>query len=141
MVRPENDDWSKVSFSGWKLHHESILSKIRNENIGPNNSYFASQFYAEASGTIDTVYSDLNKTYILIKTDDGNSKTVETKNTNMAIVKKGDTVNIGDPILEGEFTNNVFFINISRLLLVSLFITIGILVFIAYHKRKKEGTL
>ena len=141
LVRPEHDDWSKISFSGWKLHHESILSKIKNENIGPNNTYFANQFYAETSGTIDTVYSDLNKTYILIKPNNGTSKTVETKITNKAIVKKGDIVNIGDPILEGKFTNNVFFINISRLLLVSLFVTIGILVFIAYHKRKKEGTL
>ena len=81
MVRPENDDWSKISFSGWKLHHESILSKIKNENIGPNNTYFANQFYAETSGTIDTVYSDLNKTYVLIKPNNGTSKIVETKIT------------------------------------------------------------
>ena len=123
------------------MHPESIISQIRHGNIGPNNSYFADKFYTEVSGSIDSVYSDSEKNYILIKEVDGSSKTFESTLENKAVVIKGDVVNTGDTIYKGSFINNVFYIDMSRLLLLLLFFSICYLIFIAYRKRKKEGTL
>ena len=45
LIRPENDEWSKLSFRGWKVHNESIIGQITHKGIGPNSSYFADKFY------------------------------------------------------------------------------------------------
>ncbi|HOY30764.1 MAG TPA: sodium-dependent transporter [Bacteroidales bacterium] len=141
LIRPANDDWSKVSITGWALHPESIIAKIRNDHIGPNQRYFSDTFYAETSGTVDTVFVCENKSVIAIKKSDNSVKTFETAVSNYAIVKKGDVVCTGDAIFSGRFINNVFYIDMSRLLLVTLFFVICCLIFVAYRKRKKEGTL
>lgn len=141
LIRPANDDWSKLSFKGWDLHNESIIAKITNQNIGPNKEYFADKFYAETSGIVDSVYFNEGNQIIAIKKADHNIKVFESSLNNNTLVKKGDPVNEGDAIFSGSFVNNVFYIDMSRLLLVALFLAIGILIFIAYRKRKKEGTL
>ncbi|MDD3875745.1 MAG: sodium-dependent transporter [Bacteroidales bacterium] len=141
LIRPAKDDWSAIRPTGWKLHPESIISQIRHDNIGPNKTYFTDKFYTEVSGIIDSIYSDSEKNYIIVQKEDGNFKTFETELQNIASVNKGDIVKIGDTIFEGNFINNVFYIDMSRLLLLLLFFSICILIFIAYRKRKKEGTL
>jgi len=141
LIRPANDDWSTLSFKGWKLHKESIIAQIRQENIGPNKEYFAAQFYSENDGIVDTIYSDEQKNYVQITANENSSKTYEFEKDNKIVVEKGDLVKTGDEISTGKFINNVFYIDMSRLLLVSLFGFICVLVFIAYRKRKKEGTI
>ena len=141
LIRPANDDWSKLSITGWELHKESIIAQIRHDNIGPNKTYFANEFYAEATGKVDSIYSDGEKNYISIVKADNSLKIHETKLSNSINVKKGDSVKTGDVIFKGSFINNVFYIDMSRLLLISLFAFICFLIFVAYRKRKKEGTL
>ena len=141
LIRPANDDWSKISITGWKLHHESIIAQITHQNIGPNNSYFADQFYAENSGTVDSVYSIDNKNCLAIEKEDQSIKTYEFSSENTLMVNKGDFIKTGDAISSGKFINNVFYIDMSRLLLISLFLVICYLIMVAYRKRKKEGTL
>lgn len=141
LIRPANDDWSKISITGWKLHPESIISQLRHDNIGPNNAYFSDKFFAEASGKVDTVYSDGKNAYLVIEKEDGSFNTQETTLKNKILLKQGDSVNTGDAIFEGNFINNVFYIDMSRILLFSLFLIICYLIFVAYRKRKKEGTL
>ncbi len=141
LIRPANDDWSKVSITGWKLHHESIIAQITHQNIGPNKSYFADQYFSETNGMVDSVYTADNKNFISIKKTDNGVKTYEFPSENKILVNKGDLVKTGDAIYSGKFINNVFYIDMSRLLLVSLFLVICYLIWVAYRKRKKEGTL
>jgi SNF family Na+-dependent transporter len=141
LIRPANDDWSSIGFKGWELHHESIIAQITNKNIGTNKEYFADKFYSETEGIVDTVFSSDEKHVLVIKKEDNNIKKYETSLKNSVLVKKDDFIVKGDAIFEGSFINNIFYINMSRLLLVGLFATIGLLIFIAYRKRKKEGTL
>lgn len=141
LIRPANDDWSSISLRGWKLHPESIISQINHENIGPNNAYFSDVFYSEVSGIVDTVYSDDKKHYVNITKEDGNSKTYETSLENRVLVNEKKAIQTGDSLFEGNFINNVFYIDMSRLLLVTLFLVICWLVYKVYRKRKKEGTL
>ncbi len=141
LIRPAKDDWSKISLKGWELHHESIIAQLRHDHIGPNKSYFADNFYAETSGIVDSVYSDESYNYISIKKEDGKTKTFSTSKDNIVLVQENDIVNTGDAIFSGRFINNVFYIDMSRLLLLSLFLLISLMVFIAYRKRKKEGSL
>lgn len=54
-------------------------------------------------------------------------------------VKEGDKVQTGDKITNGARINDIFYIDMARLLLVALFVFLGILVFIASQKRKQEG--
>jgi hypothetical protein len=54
-------------------------------------------------------------------------------------VKIGQKIHAGDQIATGEFTNNVFYKNMGRLMLIGLFAFICILVYIAFNKRTREG--
>ena len=78
---------------------------------------------------------------VSIINEDNSVKTYETALANTVIVQKGDRVNIGDVLFSGSFINNVFYVDMSRLLLVALFLAICVLISIAYHKRKKTGEI
>lgn len=67
------------------------------------------------------------------------TKTYSFEEGQSPIVKVGDSIKAGAPIAKGDFTNQVFYKNIGRLLLVSLFAFICILVYIAFNKRRSEG--
>ncbi len=141
LIRPANDDWGKVSITGWELHPESIIAKIRNDHVGPNHEYFADKYYSETSGVVDSVYTCEDNNVVSIINEDNSVKTYETALANTVIVQKGDRVNIGDVLFSGSFINNVFYVDMSRLLLVALFLAICVLISIAYHKRKKTGEI
>ncbi|HNZ44208.1 MAG TPA: sodium-dependent transporter [Bacteroidales bacterium] len=141
LIRPANDDWSKVSITGWEVHPESIIAKIRNDHIGPNCEYFTDTYYAETAGVVDSVYTSEEKNVVAVVKDDQSIKTYETDMTNSVVVKKGDRVDAGVALFSGSFINNVFYVDMSRLLLVALFLSICVLIFVAYRKRKKEGTI
>jgi len=141
LIRPANDDWSKVSITGWELHPESIIAKIRNDHVGPNCEYFADKYFAETAGVVDSVYTSEEKKVVSVIKQDQSVKTYETSMENIVVVKKGDRVDTGMAIISGSFVNNVFYVDMSRLLLVALFFSICVLIFIAYRKRKKEGTI
>ncbi|HPS27784.1 MAG TPA: hypothetical protein PK269_09280, partial [Bacteroidales bacterium] len=141
LIRPANDDWSRVSITGWELHPESIIAKIRNDHVGPNCEYFADKYFAETAGVVDSVYTSEEKKVVSVIKQDQSVKTYETSMENIVVVKKGDRVDTGMAIISGSFVNNVFYVDMSRLLLVALFFSICVLIFIAYRKRKKEGTI
>ncbi|HPB26267.1 MAG TPA: sodium-dependent transporter [Bacteroidales bacterium] len=141
LIRPANDDWSKVSITGWEVHPESIIAKIRNDHIGPNCEYFTDTYYAETAGVVDSVYTSEEKNVVAVVKEDQSVKMYETAMTNSVVVKKGDRVDAGVALFSGSFINNVFYVDMSRLLLVALFLSICVLIFVAYRKRKKEGTI
>lgn len=141
LVRPEKDEWSKLSFTGWKVHNESIIGQITHKGIGPNAQYFDKKFYSEVDGNIDSIYTSGKKQFISISTTNLNNTTYETNISNTIQVKQGAIVKSGDILYTGKVINRIFYIDMARILLVSTFIGIGILVFIAHRKRKKKGAI
>jgi hypothetical protein len=55
------------------------------------------------------------------------------------LVKPGDEVNTGNTLFTGKVINRIFFIDMARLLLLSVFLMISGLVYYAWRKRIKEG--
>lgn len=140
-IRPVNDDWSKFSLKGWELHNESILGKIIHKGVGPNKSYFANEFYSEVNGVVLGVEKQNGKEILKLEGPEGIQKTVELKKTYHILVKEGEQVDIGTPIIQGNIVNAVFYIDMARLILVLIFIGTCFLVYIAYRKRIKENRL
>ena len=54
-------------------------------------------------------------------------------------VAVGDEISPKDEIATGDFTNDTFYKFIGRMLLLSLFLFISLVVYFAYKKRIKEG--
>lgn len=143
----------------------AIYSNITHENIA-NKEYFSDKFYVEAFpnddienpvvATVDSVSADkkfVSATFInkrskfdkvsgeIVKEDYQDSKTFEFKNDQEAIVKVGDKISYGTQIAKGKFTNKVFYLDLGRGLLLTLFAFITSLVYIAYRKRRREGRI
>lgn len=136
LIRPANDDWTKLSFSGWSLHNESIIGQIRHQGIGPNKSYFAHKFYSEVTGTVQGVAVENKRNYLNIFEPNGNITSYLVRDGYKVLVKPDQQIQVGTPIFEGKVINKVFFTDMARVLLLSLFVIISILVFVAYRKRK-----
>jgi hypothetical protein len=144
LVRPVNDDWSKISLRGWSLHNESILGQMLHISIGPNHTYFSDAFYSEKSGVVDSLYSLRERNYIRVTDTTAaspSSASFEYKNKNVLNVKLGDPVSKGDVLFTGGITNKVFFVDISRFLLTLIFVLIGFTVYYAYRKRVRENSI
>jgi SNF family Na+-dependent transporter len=144
LVTPKDDDWSKVSFTGWEVSSGSIIGQITHKGIGPNNAYFADTFYAEVDGSVDTVFTRQNNTVVKVtptgKTEDY-TKTYEFAKSHKVLVNTGDIVKTGDPVHSGEIINNIFYIDMSRILLLLVFGGISFMVFFAYRKRTRENRI
>ncbi len=141
LVRPENDDWSKISFTKWPLHRESIIGQLTHKNIGPNNTWFADVFYSETEGVVDSIYFDGKRNNIDIKliNDENSVKTISLGKKKIVSVNKGDIIKVGDELYFGNIINKKFFLDVSRLLLLSLFLIIAVMVRFSYKKYKKEA--
>jgi len=137
LIRPAKDDWSTFGTSEWELHSESILGQLTHKGIGPNKDYFADEFYSEVNGIVSNI--NVEKNGFIEITDKMNPSVITNYQINecVPIVKVGDEINIEQSIYKGSVINKVFYIDMARLLLLALFLTISILVYIAYIKRKK----
>lgn len=144
LIRPASDDWTEIGLGGWELHNESILGQMMHKGLGPNSAYFTDSFYAEQSGMVDSLYTLREKSYIrVIDTSGGknvSSSYVYNQKHTLA-VREGSVVKTGDVLYTGSVTNKVFFVDISRFLLFFIFVLIGLLVFVAFRKRKRENTI
>lgn len=141
LVTPANEDWSKVSFKGWELSNTSILGQINHKGIGPNNKYFNNTFFAENEGVVDSIYMLREKLHVKITPEygqKGSEKTYILNQSKKLLVQLGDKVAVGQPLYSGKIINNVFLIDMSRLLLTSLFIIISLMVFVADRKQKLQ---
>ena len=57
----------------------------------------------------------------------------------VVVVKKGDVIKPNDVIATGDFTNDTLYKFMGRMLLLSLFAFISLIVYFAYKKRVREG--
>lgn len=146
MFRPVDDNWSLISIKGWPLHSESIIGQLRHKGIGPNDTWFTNKFYAENTGIVDSIYENSTgkKTSIIVRgvapEGKGSMKMYVCNNKNhQLVISLGDQIDTGDVLYEGKVINRIFYLDMARLLLVSLFVFITILVYFAYRKRKRKG--
>jgi hypothetical protein len=144
LLRPANDDWSRISIKGWQLHDESIIGQLQHKGAGPNNQWFAHSFQAEAPGIVDSVYATkANRFYFRTSAMDKNGKINQkvykyVPAKHQLLVEKGDIVKTGSVVYSGPVVNRVFYIDMARLLLLTVFLLISLLVYIAWRKRTKE---
>jgi hypothetical protein len=123
-----------------------------------NRSSFADVFYAEKFGDgnqegdvqfVDESKIEFTFSNTRLRFDKKQNKEVKESFVDKAVytfeenqkptVKVGDKIKPGSAIAEGKFINKVFYKNIGRIFLVSLFLMICVLVYTAYKKRVKEG--
>lgn len=143
LLRPVNDDWSSLHFRGWKLHNESIIGQLQHKGIGPNKTWFARAFYAESPGIVDSVYFAKNKYFVRTSLVD-NSGVLSSKLylykpvQHQLMVKQGDLVTRGQVLYTGDVVNKIFYLDMARMLLLTVFLMISLLVYIAWRKRNNE---
>ncbi len=139
LAAPANDDWSKISIRGWELSNSSIIGQFMHKGVGPNDTYFAHTFYAENSGVVDSIFTLRKKHYLRITpagkpADEG--KVYRYGKKDKLLVQEGDRVTTGQPLYTGNIINNVFYIDMARLLLATVFLIIALMVFIAHRRNK-----
>lgn len=144
LIRPANDDWSNFNPRKWEFHNESIIGQLQHKGIGPNNDWFADVFFAEQPGIVDSTYQLRNKNFISVSKTNENGAVQSRQyryndSKHYLLVKPGDEVNTGDTLFTGKVINRIFFIDMARLLLLSVFLMISGLVYYAWRKRMKEG--
>ena len=127
LVKPKNDDCSLVSIKGWPLDDTSIIGELKHQGIGPNNKWIASEFYAENSGVVDSIYAENGRNYVCVSTD-GSAKCYAYTPSHELKVVEGQEVEKGDVLYSGMVVNDVFYVDMSRILLVAVFLIICILV-------------
>ena len=147
---------------GWVLVSSvpDWVDKINDADTN-NKEWFTNSYYAEnfdATGTKTGKVEEVKSDFIKISFE--NEKKVFDKQTDKvkvvnfkdfkeykfdasknqtAIVKVGDEIAPKTKIATGDFTNDTFHKFLGRMLLLSLFLFISIVVYLAYKKRVKEG--
>lgn len=170
LVTPMNGDWGRAFAGDWELDPSSIIGKIQNKGFVANTSYFADEFQAEVAGEVANIQRLENgkqelsivqrQTYMRdevgnvepvidvsgvgdLETFDSLSvlQTYPLKRSAEIVVAEGEQVAVGDTLATGSFTNNIFYIDLAKLLLAGLFIFICIIVYMATKRREREGRI
>lgn len=147
---------------GWVLISSipDWIDKVKDADTN-NKEWFAKQYYAEnfeSTGTKSATVKEVNEQEIvltfenekkifdketekikIITFEDTKSYSFDKNKNQTTTVKVGDVISPKDAIATGEFTNNTFYKFLGRMLLLSLFAFICIVVYLAYNKRIKEG--
>jgi neurotransmitter:Na+ symporter, NSS family len=147
---------------GWVLVSSvpDWIDKVNDADTN-NKEWFTDTYYAEnfdATGTKKGKVEEVRADYIKISFE--NEKKVFDKGTEkvkvvnfqdtkeykfnasknqITTVKVGDEISPNDTIATGDFTNDTFYKFLGRMLLLTLFLFISLVVYLAYKKRVKEG--
>jgi hypothetical protein len=147
---------------GWVLVSSvpDWIAKVQNADTN-NKEWFTDTFYAEdfgaiadASGTVEEARTDYLKiafpnekkvfdreteSVILEQFTDYKEYRFDSEKGQKTTLTVGDNVKAKDKIAVGDFTNDTFYKFIGRMLLLSLFLLIAFVVYLAYKKREREG--
>ena len=133
-VKPKNDDWSLLSLQGWELDKNSIIGELSHKDIGPNNTWFAKEYFAERDGLVHKITA----------TEKGNMLEILSANTiksyhlpsrHTLMVSEGDRIKAGDVLYKGKIVNTVFYIDSARIGLLILFLMLCFFVWKAANKK------
>lgn len=141
LIRPVNDDWSTIGTSKWQFHESSIIGKIMHVGIGPNTQYLADEYYSEVDGVVSKIKQGKHG-FIEINTKP-NSEVPHFSSYNVdendkITVKKGERIKIGQVLYKGSVINDVFFVDMARLLLLLLFLVISYFVWLAARRMRNN---
>lgn len=136
------------------------IDKVKDADTN-NKEWFTDSYYAEnfdSSGTKKGTVVEVTPSFVKLSFE--NSKQVfdkeservkdiifqdfkeykfDTSKNQVTTVKVGDEIASNDKIATGDFTNDTFYKFLGRMLLLSLFLFISLVVYLAYKKRIKEG--
>ncbi|AHM59940.1 SNF family Na+-dependent transporter [Flammeovirgaceae bacterium 311] len=171
LITPKDNNWSAALSGNWELDASSIIGKIQNKGVVVNRSYFADKFESEVEGEVANIRSaDGEKTSVDIvrreqfyRDDTGRAlplsitesrlgdvttfdslmvvKTYTFEEGEQLLVQEGSAVTAGTAIAQGDFINNIFYIDMSRILLVLLFVFLSLLVHKATSDRRLSGRM
>ena len=167
LITPGDGDWERAFAGDWEFDSNSIIGKIQNKGFNANTEYFADHFEATVPGEVVAVntlaggkkelavaqtrsyYRDVatNKVEPMVESsmlgdlESFDSLTVVQTyrfDADQEItVNVGEQIEVQDTIALGEFTNDIFYIDLAKILLGLLFIFLCALVYAATSKREK----
>jgi hypothetical protein len=160
LLKPAGGDWGAILSGNFELDNQSIIARMYNKGVKYNRSYFADYLQADSDGTVAKL-DESKKTFVLqakrtffvnkdkkIKPYTGNDNSVKTFDSivdvrsyafdaeKQILVQNGAEVKAGDKIAKGSFTNDIFFLDLGKLILVLLFLFICGLVYLATKRRE-----
>lgn len=140
LITPKNNDWQNAFKNKWELDASSIIGQIQNKGVEVNKEYFADYFESGVSGTVGSIDRiDQRSIVRLVNENNRQIAAYRFSDNKEIIVRPGDAVIKGQKLATGNFINNVFFTDMSRLLLLLLFGFICYLVYRATIRREKTG--
>ncbi|MEX0968588.1 MAG: sodium-dependent transporter [Bacteroidia bacterium] len=138
LATPAGNDWGKAWNEGYELDEGSIIGRIMHKGVTANRAYFSDHFESEVAGIAIIVTE--NEVVISASQAAGSPilKTYSFGEKKTMLIREGQLLEVGTPIAEGTFINNIFYVDMSRFLMMSLFIFLCILVFRASQLREKR---
>ncbi len=164
LILPKDNDWKTAFTEKWEFDKGSIIGKLSNNGITHNREYFSDYQQSGVEGKVSSITKVINKTSIVIISpqkyfkneigrtkefkkgtkdvvpfDSTKSNTVSFFNVDEVSVKEGDQVKADSKLVKGSFINNRFFIDMSRLFLLLIFIGLCFIVRKASSLRKENN--
>ncbi len=133
-VKPKNDDWSLLSLQGWELDKNSIIGELSHKDIGPNNTWFAKEYFAERDGLVHKITAT-GKGNMLEILSANTIKSYHLPSRHTLMVSEGDRIKAGDVLYKGKIVNTVFYIDSARIGLLILFLMLCFFVWKAANKK------
>ena len=143
LVTPKDNDWQRAFTERWELDASSIIGQLQNKGVTVNKEFFADHFESSVDGVVSRIGpSPSGKKTIVTIVDPENGlmkANYRFKPEKTITISEGESVAVGQSIATGDFVNNIFYINMARLLLLVLFLFLCFLVYRATVLREKSG--
>lgn len=144
VFNPKDNDWVKAIKGTWEFDKNSIIGKLQNKGFEVNRAWFSEYQEADVVGIVskigpvgeDYYYVQVSK----INYDTGEMKPVKRYTYHYKVklkVAENDNVQVGTRLVHGNFVNDIFYIDASRLLLLCFFGFFAYLVYKASIARKR----
>lgn len=171
LITPKDNNWSAALSGEWELDASSIIGKIQNKGIEVNRSWFSDRYESDVAGEVANIHTDNRNKQVLdvVKREKfyrdqagqvlplsvtesrlGDLTTFDSlmvvksfrfSQDKQLLVTEGAQIEKGAALAKGDFINNIFYIDMSRILLILLFVFISMLVHKATNQRILSGRI
>lgn len=127
IFNPKDNDYKKAITEKWEFDANSIIGRLQNKSFVLNRSWFSEFQESEVEGMISKI-GPVGEDYYYIKISKINYDTGEMLELKKYIfhykvkllVSENDFVKPGTHLVHGRFINDIFYIDLSRILLLAL---------------------